>query len=482
MLRFILLVLFIAILYAEENSTKNYRWFDDGNLNRNFKVFYKTVKKDNTLLCKERLDITKLESLMEELPSNPDKKEEIENLATKMLFKYIDIRNSGCYSPQRFFTKEEFLRPSAKDYKKIVTNPILDRLEFALNRYKKIKRSGGWQKITAKDTPYLYPGKVYEEIPAIKERLYMEGYYHGVLDENGTFTSDLKKSVIDFQLHHGLKPDGVIGPLTLEAMNVSVDDKIKKILINIERFRWFLDENDFFVFVDIPGFFLEVVDKNGSIFDSKVVVGRKSRPTPMMRHNISYAVLNPYWRAPKTIIKEDILPKLKKGNFERLKRQGIIASTDIYGKNRVNFEDIEWEYFDENSLPFYFLQKPGPHNFLGYLKLMFPNRFDVYLHDTNHRDLFKYTFRALSSGCIRMEKPLELFHLLINKNRKLTYRDIFDIIWRQKTKKIGFKKKIPVYLIYMTTYVDEKRECYFYRDIYGYDKRMMKKIRWRSDG
>jgi len=277
---------------------------------------------------------------------------------------------------------------------------------------------------------------------------------------------------MEFQRHHGLKSDGVIGPTTIDAMNVSVEEKIEKILLNLERFRWFLQEDPYFVFVDIPGFFLQVYEKGEPIFKCKVVVGRKQRPTPLMRDRIAYTVFNPYWRAPQTIIAEDILPQLKKGKFDKLEAEGIIASTDYYGKEVVDFEDVDWSLYDAKSLPFYFLQEPGPNNFLGYLKLIFPNRFDVYLHDTNHRNLFKYTYRALSSGCVRLEKPIELFHLLKSKEFEMTYRDIFDIIYSKKTKKIDFEEKIPIYLSYLSVYADRSGKVYFYDDIYGYDRRM----------
>ena len=192
----------------------------------------------------------------------------------------------------------------------------------------------------------------------------------------------------------------------------------------------------------------------------------------MMRDEIAYAVLNPYWRAPRTIVAQDILPQLKKGNFDSLKAQGIIASTDPFGKEVVNFEDVDWSEYDSNTTPFYFLQKPGPQNFLGYLKLIFPNRFDVYLHDTNHRNLFHYTYRALSSGCVRLEKPIELLHLLKSKESNISCHEILDMIGSKETKKLPFGRKIPIYLSYFSVYANDKGEVFFYRDIYGYDKRM----------
>ena len=473
-------LVFCSFLMAQEqmdesNETiKKYRWITGDRINTNLKTLVDTIEHDATLLCKDRVDTAGLKEAMTRMHKVPTdfNKQSVEQLANSLLFEYIKIRNYGCFEPNQFYGKDEISYPSEKPVDKIIINPIEDRLEKALYRYKRIQQEGGWKTIKLTDELYLYPGKSYPEIPAIKDRLSREGYYKGALDSNITYDAGLKMAVMDFQRHHGLKPDGVIGPATLDAMNESVEKKIEKILINLERLRWFLQDDDYFVFVNIPGFFLEVYEKGEPIFGCKVVVGRKKRPTPLMRDRIAYAVLNPYWRAPETIIAEDILPQLKKGEFDQIRAEGIIASTDYQGKEVVEFEDVDWSLYDEKSVPFYFLQKPGPHNFLGYLKLIFPNRFDVYLHDTNHRNLFKYTYRALSSGCVRLEKPIELFHLLKSKESDMTYRDIFDIIYSRKTRKIGFKMKIPVYLSYLSVYADKNGEVYFYNDIYGYDRRM----------
>ncbi len=485
-----LITTFIVFLFSatgENNETNSsslqtFKWIKEDRPNRHLATLLRAIDSDVTLLCKDRLEIDALKSAIVSMRKVPivENKLEVERLADGVLRKYIYLKNHGCYYPGRFLTKDEYARPGKKPETKIVVNPVLQNLEKAFYKYRKLKLAGGWKKIVVKDELYLRPGKSYPEIPAIKERLKAEGYYDKPLDDNTTYDAYTQAAVIDFQRHHGLKPDGVIGPATIDAMNVSVDEKLEKILINIERFRWFMQDDDFFVFVNIPGFFLKVFDNGRQIFESKVVVGRKKRPTPLMRDEIAYAVLNPYWRAPKTIVREDILPYLKRGDFEHLRKKGIMASTDYMGREIVNFEDVDWSQYNEETVPFYFFQTSGPHNFLGYLKLIFPNRFDVYLHDTNHRNLFKYNYRALSSGCVRVQKPIELFHLLKKRESNITCRDIFDIIWSKRTKKIGFKEKIPVYLSYLTVYMDENGEVYFYNDVYGYDKRM-KRVLKRDD-
>ncbi len=453
-------------------SVSSYHWVtSEGQPSQALHVLLKTIKKDNTLLCRDRLEkrIIGLRRLLEK-----DKEAaKIEEMANGLQKSYDHLRNYGCFDP-RLFLEENFLPPKKSKIDGEFSSPILKKLFAALEKYENLRQKVHlWEPIELDDILYLTPGGSNRAVEKIRRRLALEGFYHGS-DYNSTlYDEELKMAVEDFQRHHGLKDDGVIGPMTLSAMNETLEHKIERIKINIERARWFLQPDDFFIFVNIPGFFMQVYEHDKPVFESKVVVGRKERPTPQMRNLVSYCVLNPYWRAPKTILKEDILPSLKKGDFEHLKEEGIIASTDYYGKEVIDFEDVNWEYFDEENMPFTFLQKPGPNNFLGYVKFMFPNRFDVYLHDTNARNLFKYSYRALSSGCVRLKKPIELLHLILNRQKEVDYRDILDRLWTQQTQKIRIRPNIPVYLLYLSVWMDERGEVFFYPDIYGIDAKML---------
>ena len=461
------------VVESQDFAGPTYRWIEGDQPSMELLGLIDAVENDKTLLCKEALGVQRLKEAMVQLTQQPTKanKDRVERLADRLQSRYDEVRTKGCFAPQEFMSEEE-MRFKRSVPNPGFTHPVMERLREALERYMAIAQEGGWEPVRLKDVAFIRPKKRYSEIPAIKRRLAIEGYYHGPLDQNLTYDNELELAVREFQRHHGLKVDGVIGPRTIRAMNESVESKIRKILINMERFRWIMGEDEYFVLVNIPGFFLDVYDHNGTIFHSKVVVGRKKRPTPIMRHAIAYAVLNPYWRAPKTIIKEDILPYLQQGNFERIERKGIIAAKDYKGRKVVDFRDVNWsEYEEPDKIPFYFMQTPGPHNFLGRIKLIFPNKFDVYLHDTSNKRIFNYRYRALSSGCIRVQKPIKLFHLLRSKESDITYKEIFDIIATKETKKIRFGHKVPIYLAYLTVYVDDGGEVYFYRDLYGYDKR-----------
>ncbi len=472
-------ILFLSLaFYGEDaNITKTntpspkYHWvIQNGEPSWQLHLLLKKIEDDETLLCKDRLQtqIIKIKSAIR-------KKEAlaIECLANTLKSSYLQILNRGCFDPA-LFLEDNFLPSYKSTSEGELDSPILQKLYMALQKYEdllqKVKR---WEPIELEDRLYLLPGLVDEIIPRIRHRLYIEGFYSKDDCNSTLYDEDMVRAVKDFQYHHGLKDDGVIGPMTISALNESLERKIERIKINIERARWFLQPEKYFVFVNIPGFFMQVYEDGKPIFRSKVIVGRKKRPTPQMRNLISYCVLNPYWRAPKTIIKEDIIPSLKRGDFKYLIKEGIIASTDYYGKEVVDFEDVDWEYFNGKNLPFTFLQKPGPHNFLGYVKFMFPNRFDVYLHDTNARKLFRYSYRALSSGCIRVKKPIELLHLILNRTKEVDYRDILDMLWTGQTQKFSVRPNIPIYLLYLTVWMDDKEKVFFYPDIYGIDRKML---------
>ncbi len=472
----ILFTLFFSLLFADESnltqpitSQSSYRWVEpDGKLSNSLNELIRKIESDDTIICPDRLqeEILKIKST----PHRAEYSDLLEVMGDTLQVTYYHILQHGCFDPSLFLERNYL--PPHKNGPLTKNNPVMSKLYGILKKYERLGKEVRWKTIKIENILYLRKGMRHEAIPTIRERLKAEGYT--VEDSNSTlFDQNLKSAVMEFQRHHGLKADGVIGPMTLAALNEPMEKKILRIKCNIERARWFLQDEDYFVFVDIPGFYMQVYDGNETPYRSKVIVGRKTRPTPQMRNMISYAVLNPYWRAPKTIIAEDILPHLKKGDFEHLEKEGIIVATDYYGKELVDPRDVDWTYFDVDNVPFVFLQKPGPKNFLGYVKFMFPNKFDVYLHDTDSRRLFKYDYRALSSGCVRVKKPIELLHLFLNRKKEIDYRDILDRLWTQETQKIGFWPKIPVYLLYLTVDMDEKGEVYFYPDIYGIDKKMM---------
>ncbi len=287
------------------------------------------------------------------------------------------------------------------------------------------------------------------------------------------FDEDLKNAVISFQKSHGLYADGIVGLQTQVFLNMSAKDKIEKIRLNLDRMRWLpKDFGEKYLIINIPDYRLKLIENNDIKLNMAVVVGERKHPTPIFSDKMSYIVLNPKWNIPESIAKKEILPKLMKDpNY--LASKGIdiyqgwhpesekIETTEIL--NTIILEDIE-------SVPnFRFTQGPGSENPLGRMKFMFPNKHAVYLHDTPAKSLFANARRAYSHGCIRLSKPSLLLETIANDDKNLNLDKINEILKEPNEKAISLDKKIPVHIIYLTSWVNEEGILQFREDIYNYD-------------
>lgn len=288
------------------------------------------------------------------------------------------------------------------------------------------------------------------------------------------FDEDLKNAVISFQKIHGLYADGIVGLQTQVFLNMSAKDKIEKIRLNLDRMRWLpKDFGEKYLIINIPDYRLKLIENNDIKLNMAVVVGEKKHPTPIFSDKMSYIVLNPKWNIPESIAKKEILPKLMKDpNY--LASKGIdiyqgwhpesekIETTEVL--NTIILEDIE-------SVPnFRFTQGPGSENPLGRMKFMFPNKHAVYLHDTPAKSLFANARRAYSHGCIRLSKPSLLLETIANDDKNVNFDKINEILKEPNEKAISLDKKIPVHIIYLTSWVNEEGVLQFREDIYDYDK------------
>lgn len=283
------------------------------------------------------------------------------------------------------------------------------------------------------------------------------------------YDSKTLEAIKRFQMRHGLAADGVIGKGTVNALNFSKTRRKHQIIANIERWRWYPDtlaENYFII--NIPDYSLNVVESKDTTVVRKIVVGTISRKTPILTSTLSTVVLNPTWTVPPTILKEDVVPAMKR-NRNYLKNKNIT----IYDKDNSVVDPSDW---NENSPGRYrYVQSPGNHNSLGLMKILFPNNHSVYLHDTNHRGLFGRSNRSLSSGCIRVENPLELALHILDSN-KWSKEKIDSIIVTKKTTNARIAKKYAIYQWYWTAW-SEDNSLQFRDDIYNLDADLYAKLR-----
>jgi len=301
------------------------------------------------------------------------------------------------------------------------------------------------------------------------------------------FDEVVKDAVISFQKSHGLFADGVVGPTTRKYLNIPIEKKIVQMRLNLERMRW-LPRNlgEKFLLVNIPEYKLKVYDNGEVKLDMAIVVGERKNPTPIFSNKMSFVVLNPYWRIPPRIVKREIIPKLIK-NPEYLDGKGINIHEN-WDHNSTSFDasNVDWNMYSEENealydLPTYrFIQIPSNKNPLGRMKFMFPNKYSVYLHDSPAKRYFKYTKRAYSHGCVRLAQPKKLLELIASQDENLDYTQANTILEDIDKKQIGLERKIPVHMVYLTSWVDENNKVQFRDDVYRYDK-MQKKLLYKKN-
>ncbi|MCP4073143.1 MAG: L,D-transpeptidase family protein [Hyphomicrobiales bacterium] len=248
------------------------------------------------------------------------------------------------------------------------------------------------------------------------------------------------------------------------------DAKRRQIIVNMERWRWLpsnLGKN--YVLVNQAAFSVDIYNNNKKIDSRRVIVGKPYFKTPMFSHKIQYADFNPTWTVPRSIAGNEILPKLRKDPSYLAKRGYLLHTSWKADAPVMNAHSIDWQSVSSRNFPYRIVQPPGDSNALGQVKFLFPNRFNVYLHDTPSRSLFKKKARALSHGCIRVHEPLEFAATLYSLNSSLRRNKIDAIVASKKTTRVKLNKPVPVHLTYFTVWVSDNGKATFHKDIYKRD-------------
>ncbi|TDO00090.1 L,D-transpeptidase family protein [Halomonas ventosae] len=373
---------------------------------------------------------------------------------------------SRAVDAQRVEQAFALVRPSAVPY---------ERLRAGLARYRYIARLGGWPSLPPLAQP-LRPGDLNEQVPLLRERLEIGDdmdvkvaeLFAGVTPrdtDSRRYDERLVAAVKRFQQRHLLEVDGIVGPRTLEALNVPVAERIDQIRVNLERARWLLHGlPETFVLVDIAGYRVSYFRPDGTTWQSRIVVGRPYRRTPSLRSEITHLTVNPTWTIPPTIRREDVLPKIRR-DLGYLQRNNISVLNDA--GRELDPHSIDWQ----NPGNVMLRQDAGPDNPLGQVVIRFPNDHMVYLHDTPAQQLFSRDQRAISSGCIRVENVMTLVQLLLDDTD--TQRDIRALVAKGETRNVPLERHVPVILHYWTARVGEEGELAFRPDIYDRDDELL---------
>ncbi len=340
-----------------------------------------------------------------------------------------------------------------------------DRLKKALSLYRKLDRNEAW--------PVIPPGRKLvlgdqgERVRLLRKRLVIAGELPKG-DEQDDFDAETEEALKRFQEKNELEPDGAVGDATLKYLNATVDDRIRTLTVNMERRRWVADTlGDRHVFVNIPDFHLYAVDGGKTRLSMNVVVGLgREWQTPSLSSQITHLILNPQWHVPTNIIKKELMSKIRANpdyvGKERMKAYYVTEN----GTEPIDPATFNWTEASPSQLRL--VQKEGAGNALGRIKFMFSNPFDIYLHDTPQQRFFARWMRALSHGCVRVEKPLDLAEFVM-ENSEMSREAIERAIARGTNQSVPLKDPIPVHILYWTAWADSDGRVHFRNDVYGKD-------------
>lgn len=353
--------------------------------------------------------------------------------------------------------------------------PMYSRMRRSLMAlYRKDKQMPkNWQKLAAAKS--IKPLEIHAVITKIRERLdFWEDHHQGLTDAREMYDSALFKRIQIFQQKHGLNPDGVIGNATIRALNKSPNDFIRQAIVNMERLRWLPDTVlSEVILVNIANYSMDFIKEKDTLLHSNAIVGKAYRKTPVFNAPMSYLVFSPTWTVPTTILRNDVIPAIKR-NVGYLANKNMRLLT--HDGQEVNPKTVDWSRITARNFPYMVRQDPGPSNSLGRVKFMFPNSHNVYIHDTPSRELFARDDRALSSGCIRIQKPLELARLLL-ADQPLWSDDRISAAMNGRNEQIVMlNRKIPVVLLYLTFWTDSRGIPMFREDIYERDEELYKAL------
>lgn len=318
----------------------------------------------------------------------------------------------------------------------------------------------------------IEPGDEDDRIPEIAIRLQQLG----LLDddykvEGNTYSPDLVMAVEKFQESLNIATDGIIGNNTLKELNMSQEDRYNQILVNLERWRWYpRDLGQHYILINIPQYKLAVIKNGDTIRSHNVIAGTKQRQTPIFSDELDHIVVNPTWTLPPTIKAEDVLPKAANDPSYFSKNNMIVSSSE--GQS-VDPSSIDWTSAEAQN--YTITQRPGPTNPLGRVKIMYPNQYSIYLHDTPGQSLFDQSQRAASSGCVRVEGAMDLASYVVGNGIDSSENELEELLASGETTNLNIGEPIKVYHFYWTAW-REGGKTHYTEDVYDMDQTIVEAL------
>lgn len=473
-------------------TRRNYQaaWFAGDSLSGQAKVFLHRLKDfsslfhDTTLLSAALLSVIDSTELNGEyLKQNSTQKLLLEVSMTAAFFKYATKEYYGSDAQPRDL--EWYIPRKKKNYSLLlnallvsdtsyaVYEPVNDyyrAIKTALLKYRQIELSGGFPNIDSTSKP-LKLGDSSLVVQSLKKYLLLSEDI-AITTKGNTFDSVVLNGLVSLQKRMGIPPSGMLDKATRISMNVSVQERIKQMIINMERMRWAPDSlaSDYLL-VNIPEFKLHVMDNGKPLWSMSVVVGKEANATTIFSDELTTVVFSPYWNIPQSIIVKEILPILKKNpGYLTRKNMEVLA-----GNKKISPYSVNWKKHSR-GVPFTIREKPGKNNSLGLVKFLFPNHFNIYMHDTPAKYLFEQTNRAFSHGCIRLSEPEKLANYLFRNDTSITPEKIKEWMNAGEEKYVRVKPSVPVFIGYFTAWVSHDGKLNFRNDIYGHDQKLATEV------
>lgn len=378
------------------------------------------------------------------------------DIVRQINFKDTDFYIQGLLSrnPYDYFRS---LGPQSSEYA---------RLLVEYQKLSEIIRNGGWSNIAT--DRILRFGDSGDDVVAIRNRLFDQGYMPNSISTK--FDKKLLKAVQKYQSDHGLIPDGIIGAGTILELNITAEQRLSSIIVALERERWLGDTlGQRHIWVNLADFKAKIIEDHAVVFETRTVLGvnDESMRSPEFSDKMEYMVVNPTWHIPVSIAKNEYLPELKK-DPEALPFLKLFDSSG----SLVDRESIDFSILGKNYFPYEMKQLPSTTNALGLVKFMFPNPYNIYLHDTPAKDLFMKEVRDFSHGCIRLHEPFDFAYALLEKQTDEPQSEFQNALKSQEETIILLSKSVPVHITYRTAFTKAGGGIEFRRDIYGRDQKI----------
>ncbi|MBL8001502.1 MAG: L,D-transpeptidase family protein [Flavobacteriales bacterium] len=407
----------------------------------------------------------------------------VELSLTAEFFRFADKRYGGSVSDLR--SLDWFIPRAKKDYVRLLDSlvsgardlaslePVLpqyQRLKDWLRRYRALEKDSTWAPVFIDHARYA-PG---DSAPALAEVRELLRKWGDLADSSRSarFDSTLARGVRRFRERHGLRPVDLVDDAFIDVLNVPPSDRVRQVLVNMERLRWMPDRNTGRVlFVNIPAYKLYVYEEGSVAWSMDVVVGQEATRTVIFSDSLSQVVFAPYWNIPQSIIRNEILPAVKRspGYLDR-KNMEVVKGGQVVPSRSIN-----WSRYT-SGVPFTIRQRPGPGNALGQVKFLFPNAYSIYFHDTPAKAKFQQEQRAFSHGCIRLSEPLKLAGYLLQGDTAWTEATIKAAAQGSKERTVPLRPAVPVVIGYFTAWVDDAGVIHFRDDVYGHDARLEQEL------